>query len=90
MKQKLLADCQTPFWRTDVLNDSPGISRVKLQIPVSLTFFLGSLKSIMDKNETSLAQRVDLKLLIVVIPLTIQYISFTPAIPWNNPEPGSG
>lgn len=90
LKQKLLADCQTPFWRTDVLNDSPWISHVKLQIPVSLTFFLGSLKSIMDKNETSLAQRIDLKLLIVVIPLTIQHISFTPAIPWNNPEPGSG
>lgn len=35
-------------------------------------------------------QKVDLKLLIIVIPLTMQHISFTPAILWSNSEPGSG
>lgn len=41
------------------------------------------------KMKPSCPQTLDLKLLIIVIPLTMQHISFTPAIFWNNPEPGS-
>lgn len=35
-------------------------------------------------------QSVDFRLLITVMPLTMQHISFTPEILWNNSEPESG
>ena len=92
LKQKLLAACQTPFWSKDWCFKPRPLDFTRYIPNSSLTNFLFRVSEDHkgQKIQHSWPQRVDLKLLITVIPLTTQCISFTPATLWNNPEPGSG